>query len=190
MDESTRKEARKQGVAARNSLNELEKENYSAKICDTVRTLPEYRNAETILMYKWTQSEVRLNRLEEYAAADGKTLVYPLCVSDTEMVAVEPGAGAAAWKTGAFGITEPVVSKGTIIGPKEIDLALCPCSAFDEECSRMGMGAGYYDRYLAKCSSATFASVAYEAQKSDNLPVNDYDVRMNMVITESAVYRA
>ena len=185
-----RKETRKQGISARESLSDQERADYSALICDTVRALPEYQQAEKILAYKWTKGEARLTKLETYARRDGKTLCYPLCVSDTEMVAVEPGEGRNAWRKGAYGIKEPVVSEGRIPGPLEFDLVICPCSTFDEQCNRMGMGAGYYDRYLPKCKNAAVIAVAFEAQKSDPLPVNEWDRPMDAVVTESAVYRA
>ncbi|MBR0373620.1 MAG: 5-formyltetrahydrofolate cyclo-ligase [Mogibacterium sp.] len=187
---SSRKEIRKQGIAAREGLTDEERVGYSGLICDAVRALPEYRNAKTILSYKWTKGEVRLTKLETYAKQDGKTLCFPLCVSDTEMVAIEPGKGRGAWRKGAYGIKEPVAAAGVIAGPQEIDLVICPCSTFDEECNRMGMGAGYYDRYLPKCTNAAVIAVAFEAQKSEALPVNEWDKKMEAVVTESAVYRA
>lgn len=185
-----RKAVRKSGIEARNSLTEEEKVSYSAAICEQVISLPEYQNAKTVLLYKWTKGETRLEELEKAAAADGKRVLYPLCVSDTEMAAIEPGKGKNAWRTGAYGITEPDSQYGTIAEPEEIDLVICPCTTFDENCHRMGIGAGYYDRYLAKCTNAAAVAVAFEVQKSAVIHVNDYDVPMEAVVTETSLYRA
>ena len=184
-----RKAARRAGIEARNSLKEEEKVSYSAAICERVISLPEYQNAKTVLLYKWTKGEARLDDLEKAAEVDGKRILYPLCVSDTEMVAIEPGKGKQAWHTGTYGITEPVAQYGTIADPKEIELVICPCTAFDENCHRMGMGAGYYDRYLVKCTNAVEVAVAYEVQKSAAIPANDDDVSMEAVVTETSLYR-
>lgn len=45
-----------------------------------------------------------------------------------------------------------VREKSELVLPEKIDLVICPCTVFDEEGSRMGMGAGYYDRFLPLCS--------------------------------------
>lgn len=183
-----KKAVRRAGIRARNSLTEEEKASHSAAVCERIVSLPEYQNAKTVLLYKWTRSETRLDNLEKAAAADGKRILYPLCVSSTEMAAVEPGKGRSAWRSGAYGIAEPVAQYGTIADPEEIDLVICPCAAFDENCNRMGMGAGYYDRYLARCTNAAAIAAAYEVQKSPVIPVNDHDVPMKAVVTETSLY--
>ena len=62
------------------------------------------------------------------------------------MAALAPK-GEDAWREGSYGIMEPVMEKSQMVQPEDIDLILCPCTAFDEDCNRMGMGGGYYDRY-------------------------------------------
>ena len=87
-----------------------------------------------------------------------------------------------------FGIMEPVREKSMEIPPEEIDLVICPCTVFDENCGRMGMGAGFYDRYLAKCVNAHIAAVAFEVQKADSIPMEPWDKPMEMVFTEAGIY--
>jgi len=65
---------------------------------------------------------------------------------------------------------------------------ICPCTVFDERGGRMGMGAGFYDRYLGKCSMAHVVSVAFECQKTDRISMEPWDKSMEFVFTESAVY--
>ena len=76
------------------------------------------------------------------------------------------------------------------IRPEEIDLVICPCTVFDEAGGRMGMGAGFYDRYLPRCVNARIAAVAFEAQKADCVPMEAWDRPMDLVFTEKAVYCA
>ena len=96
--------------------------------------------------------------------------------------------GQTAWKKGAFGIMEPVRENSIEIAPKELDMIICPCTVFDEHGGRMGMGAGYYDRYLTKCTKTYVTAVAFEVQKTDYVPIEEWDVRMDMVFTEKDVY--
>ena len=105
------------------------------------------------------------------------------------MAAFLPG-GEDAWTTGYCGIQEPVPEKSVLVQPEDIDLVICPCTVFDESCNRMGMGAGFYDRYLERCPNAKVMSVAFECQKTKQVPVNVWDVPMGLTVTELDVYRA
>ena len=179
---------RSRKIKARNALTEEERAAKSEDICAAVAGTGNWKNARRILMYKWTRGEVRLDRLEQIGEEQGKELIYPLCISDTEMVAVLPGPGADAWKSGYCGILEPDPDRGTVIPPEDIDLVVCPCSSFDEDCNRMGMGGGFYDRYLPGCTHADYIAAAFEVQKSVGIPVGRYDIPVDCVVTEKTCY--
>ena len=186
---SLKKDLRKNRIQAREALSEAERIAKSYDICKNIVNSPEYAAAETIFVYKWVRGEVRLDDLEAAAGRDGKRLVYPVCISRTEMIAVEPGKGEGAWKeSGSFGIREPDPEKGKVIIPAEIDLVICPCSSFDEEGRRLGMGGGYYDRFLPKCRNAAVVGAAFEAQRAESVPCDLLDRRMDGVITEEGIY--
>ena len=103
------------------------------------------------------------------------------------MLALEP-AGRGSWKTGSFGIPEPDPTLCRQAGPAEIDLVVCPCTAFDEGCMRIGMGGGYYDRFLPLCRNAAVVAAAFDCQKAPAVPCCGTDIRMDAVFTETAVY--
>ena len=173
-------------IRARDSLSAGDRREKSERIVQRVLQSREFQDAKTVMLYRATRGEVRLDGLE--AEARGKRLVYPRCVSGTEMVALLPR-GEDAWETGYAGIQEPVPEKSQVIPPEEIDLVLCPCTVFDEDCGRMGMGAGFYDRFLERCPNADIAAVAFEAQKVDKVPTEAWDRPMDAVFTEEAAYR-
>jgi len=181
---------RSSAIKARNALTEEERIERSARICRKVFELPEYHKAKTVMLYKWTRGEVKLDELEEGGAFhDGhKTLLYPLCMDDGIMVAIRPGGGEDSWALGAFGITEPVREKGEVIQPEKIDLIICPVAGFDEKLNRLGMGSGYYDRFLPLCTKAAKIGVAFEVQRLDAIPAEPHDIKMDMVITETHAY--
>ena len=178
---------RKAGIAARDALSPEERVHFSKSIVRRILESEEFQSAETILIYRAVRGEVRLEALEEAAE---KRLLYPLCISKTEMIALQPQKGEEGWKKGAFGIPEPVRELSLEIPPEKIDLVICPCTVFDEACGRMGMGAGYYDRYLKKCVNAHIVSVAFEVQKADRIEMQPWDQPMEKVFTEAAVYTA
>ena len=105
------------------------------------------------------------------------------------MEAIEPGQEEGSWVSGYMGIMEPVREKGTIVPPEDIDLVVAPCSAFDDECRRCGQGGGFYDRYLPKCTNADMIAVAFEVQKAEEIPTDEYDFAVPAVATEKRLIR-
>ena len=203
MNQQERQNLRKSRIAARDALSAEDRDRLSKSIVSRILASPVFRQAKTILIYKGIRGEVRLEALEEAVSAGvaspseeavgadfaEKRLVYPLCISKTEMIALEPQ-GEDSWKDGYCGIREPVREKSVEIRPEEIDLVICPCTVFDEAGGRMGMGAGFYDRYLPRCTNAHIVAVAFEAQKADCVPMEPWDRPMDLVFTEKAVYCA
>lgn len=175
-------------IRARDSLSAEDRREKSERIIQRVIQSSEFQSAKTVMLYRAVRGEARLDGLETSPEARGKRFVYPRCVSGTEMIALLPR-GADSWETGYAGIQEPIPEKSQVIAPEEIDLVLCPCTVFDEGCRRMGMGAGFYDRFLERCPNADIAAVAFEAQKTDAVPAEDWDRPMDAVFTEEAAYR-
>ncbi len=90
-----------------------------------------------------------------------------------------------------YGIMEPTTSER--IPAQSLDLIFVPLIAFDEQCNRLGMGEGYYDRTLAfrlnkDIPHPILIGLAYEFQKIDEVPVERWDVPMDFVITEKGIY--
>ena len=183
-----RKELRRKKILARNSYSETERQELSCQIVEHILTSPEFQPAKNIMIYKGIRGEVRLEALEEACSAQEKQLLYPLCISDSEMIALLP-ADETAWAPGYCGILEPILERSVEILPEEIDMVICPCTVFDEQGGRMGMGAGFYDRFLPKCTKAIVAAVAFECQKAEEIPLEDWDVRMDLIYTEKTTYR-
>lgn len=178
-----KKHLRRRCIAARKALPPEKRVAYDAAICIRIAGSTLWKNAKTILSYVAVRGEPSLSGLEALAKEQGKTLCYPFCINDHEMIALHP-TGNGAWRKGMFDIPEPIPERSETVAPESIDLALCPGTAFDEQRHRMGMGAGYYDRFLPKCSKASIAAVVYEIQKLDELPCEPWDVPMQTIFTE------
>jgi 5-formyltetrahydrofolate cyclo-ligase len=93
-------------------------------------------------------------------------------------------------KRNRYNIPEP---KGTTTCPADqLDVILLPLVAFDSQCNRLGMGAGFYDRTLASHSTRKPLRVglAHELQKVAPLPTDPWDVPLHSIITDRRTYRA
>lgn len=95
-------------------------------------------------------------------------------------------AGRAALKTGTFGIPEP--SAGAPTAGNVFDLILVPGLAFDLGGGRLGRGRGFYDRFLA-ASQGIRAGICFDDQIVARVPLEPHDLRMDFVVTPSAIYR-
>ena len=93
------------------------------------------------------------------------------------------------WEIGAYDIKAPIAERSRPVQPEEIDVVLVPCVGFDRKGGRMGHGAGYYDRYLPKCTKATAVLVAFDAQELDGLEQEPTDYKIYTVVTESGIIR-
>lgn len=93
-----------------------------------------------------------------------------------------------------YNIPEPVATPHNLLAADALDLVLLPLVGFDAKGNRLGMGAGYYDRtfaFLQKMSRPAkpyLAGLAYELQKIDTLVPENWDVKLDCVITEKSIY--
>ena len=180
-----RSRIRKEKKQARSALSPDERERKSLQAVERLAASEAFRAAKTVMLYDHVGGELSLDSLLTHPAAAGKRFCYPLVLSKTEMIAMVPGA----WQIGAYGIREPVRELSEEVPPEEIDLVICPGTAFDPACNRMGMGGGYYDRWLPRCVRAHVVLAAFEVQKVESLPTDEWDRPVEQVFTEDAVYQ-
>ncbi len=179
---------RKGSIRIRNAMSDSQRAARSQKIVQCIAESAEFKRAHIIMSYRAMKGEVDLSALDEIATKTNKKIAYPLCVNSTEMVALQPN-NQSSWKKGAYGIFEPNPEDAIMVQPEEIDLVLCPCTAFDEDCNRLGMGAGYYDRFLRQCKNATITAVAFALQKSPNVMMEEHDQKMDQIFSNNRIYR-
>ena len=90
-------------------------------------------------------------------------------------------------KINKFGIPEPVSSR--IFYP---DVLLVPLVAYDGNLNRLGYGGGFYDRYIQKIDKIKKVikiGLAFSFQKIKSIPINQYDKRLDFIITEKEILR-
>lgn len=98
------------------------------------------------------------------------------------------------WKKGEvlvlnkLGIPEPLKSKKIIP-----TIILVPLLAFDKDKNRIGYGKGYYDKYLNRFLKSNkkilTVGVAFSFQKYHKLPTNNYDHKLDFIITEKGLIK-
>jgi len=85
-----------------------------------------------------------------------------------------------------MGIQEPLSDAPEVVPW----LVLVPMLAFDNSCRRLGYGAGFYDRTLARLRARAeplAVGLAFEAQEVERVPVAEGDEPLDQVVTEKTV---
>ena len=184
-----KKRQRAEAYSRRRSLTEEERAAKSAAICCFLQEIPALCAAETVFSYAASPVEANLDEINQDLTAQGKKVCFPLCYRDGIMQAVLPAPNdPQAWSRGAFGIREPVLERSSVVAPEEIDVVLVPCVAFDDRGGRCGHGKGYYDRFLEGISpNALKIMIAFDVQKTDEVAMEETDVRMDLVVTEKGI---
>ncbi len=183
-----KKAIRDQRLAARRALTAAEAAEKSAAICAAATALPEFERASAVLTY--------------VASKDNEVDTQPLILRLLEgsrpvLVPVTLGKGQMRWSRlesmdelapTAFGVLEPRGDYRRDMAPPPDSLVLVPGLAFTESGWRIGYGGGYFDRFLAEFSGRKIA-VAYALQLIPEMPVEAHDIPMDLIVTESRVYR-
>jgi 5-formyltetrahydrofolate cyclo-ligase len=165
----------------------------SRLIWDKLLGLDAFARARTVMMYLDIGNEVRTRDYVLRLWQLGKRVVVPYCAAhELHLFLLESMDELA---PGTWQILEPTPEWRSRperrIEAAELDLIIVPGAAFDRKGDRLGLGKGYYDRLLRQVRpEAVKIAVAFECQMVDEIPTLDHDVRMDMVVTEKAVYSA
>ncbi|MGL5540854.1 MAG: 5-formyltetrahydrofolate cyclo-ligase [Erysipelotrichaceae bacterium] len=162
-------EIRKRLIEKRATLSHDERVAFSKSINRFVEPL--LADVQTIGIYVPFKGEVLLD------LPANKTYCAPLIEGDTMQFAKINGL----WKQNRFGIEEPFNS--TLCVP---ELLLIPLVAYTSKGDRLGMGKGFYDRYLAHYTGKR-VGIAYSFQKCDCIMVNNWDEKLHFVVNEEGI---
>lgn len=175
-----KKELRKQIRAAKKAVPFCEKCSRSAPIMQQVESLPQFKEAQTVLLYWSMEDEVQTHDFVNRWYKE-KTLLLP-CV-DGDDLRLRQYTGPECLKEGEqFGIGEPTGPEFTDL--ERVEMIIVPGVAFDRTGNRMGRGRGFYDRLLKSTPRAFKVGVAFNFQMVERVPTEDFDVPMDAVLTE------
>ncbi|MEG1914992.1 MAG: 5-formyltetrahydrofolate cyclo-ligase [Acidaminococcaceae bacterium] len=173
---------RKQLKSLRKQFNLLEITAWNQTLATQILESAAYHEASSLLGYLSFGQEASMDLVLQQALADGKIVCVPEILTETTIQAVQLS-DLQAVTVGKYGIRTPL-SSTRIVCASKLDLVLVPGLGFSKEGKRLGMGAGYYDRFLPQVPPAQIVGVCYQAQICDNIPVNENDVKMAYLVTE------
>lgn len=175
---------RREFLRKRRRLPENEWNARSRCVQDRFLHLPEYRHARCILTYAHFDREVRTDDIIRKALRDGKIVCIPF--TDWERRMITPGRILDPGEIRTVRIVpEPVPFRP--VSPDIIDLVIVPGVVFDVEGNRIGMGGGYFDRFLPSLrKDACRLSLVFDFQiRRTRLPADLHDIPVQLVLTET-----
>ncbi len=132
------------------------------------------------------RSEVDIRPLMSALLEKGARLCLPVVMDKSTLEFRQLLRGAALVETG-FGTVGP----GPEAAVLEPQLMLVPLAAFDGTGHRIGYGAGYYDRAIARLRAAgrppRLIGIAFDVQEVDAVPHDTHDIAMPAILTESGL---
>lgn len=179
-----KKSLRKSALAARRSLTVEARQKASEAIVQRLLSEEAYQRAKTVFAYAAMPEEVQLNAFLQKALEDGKLVGIPLITGKGTMEAVRLQR-LEDLAPDAYGILSVAKEHRVLLDPKEINLVAVPGVAFDRSGGRLGMGAGFYDRFLSeKATIAQRIALTFECQLVEQVPVEPHDAFVDIILTE------
>ncbi|NTU41707.1 MAG: 5-formyltetrahydrofolate cyclo-ligase [Nitrospirales bacterium] len=180
-------EIRKEVLLRRDSLSQETRGLKDARIRTTLISLPEFREAGTVLLYASFRREADTLCIISHCLSIGKKVILPRVDRENTALILYEVRAMYELSRGYMGIPEPLLPEERRRDVTDSDLIVVPGVAFDRNCNRLGYGKGFYDRLLQDKGDRKVVALAYTDQILDALPAEPHDVQMDLVVTDEEV---
>ncbi len=177
----TKKEYRNYAKTLRENID-IEKISFS--ICKNIKNMDFYKKSQNILGFYPFNSEVSLIELYK---DNSKNWFLPSIEINEKNMFIHPYKYGDKLVKNYYKVFEPINFKENNI--ERIDLVFAPALMADKNGFRLGYGAGYYDRFLPLLKNSCIKIVPIpEILFTENLPSDDFDIPVNIVVSEKNIY--
>ena len=187
MTHPSKQSIRKKNIRQRSALPKDVQLAASQAICQHLQHWAPFQHATHIALYQAVHGEIDLKALWHQASLDNKHYYLPRINENLTLSFITTTQGAPC-HINRFGIEEPLSPPGDLLLPEKFDMIMLPVVAFDKTGTRLGMGAGYYDRTLTDIQGPLLVGIAYECQREVDLQVDPWDIPLQVIITETGVH--
>lgn len=184
-----RDELRKQLVSARRQLSDAQVLEFSSAISNRLLSLIE--PSSSVAGYLPLGNEVRIDSVLRTVRQQLCKTYVPVMQKNRQMVFAKIDDETVLIKN-SFGILEPDLATSETLHAERLDIVLVPLVGFDQECQRMGMGGGYYDRAFEANRAAPdnikkplLIGVAFDVQQTASVMPDWWDVPLDLIVTET-----
>ncbi|MDD1659449.1 MAG: 5-formyltetrahydrofolate cyclo-ligase [Methanomicrobiales archaeon] len=168
----------------REAMTPAERLDKSRRICGCILDL--IRDGETVMVYSSKELEVNTRFLIGALIASGNPVIVPIIVREDVSLRLSYLNDPSVLVLSTFGVPEPIGSE-IPARPENVDTIILPMLGYDREGGRLGYGAGYYDRFLARNPRIRRIGIAFSCQEADKIPCDENDIHMNLIITDEGI---
>ena len=177
-------------LRARAELTATERAEASRRISENLLIALERQNIKigaVVLSYAAFGDEADPSLCAEKLRQNGIRVAYPRILPGSQMEALVPD-DETTMVPDSYGIPTPLPEQSEWVQPEDLATVLVPCVGFDKCGRRLGHGAGYYDRFLARCPDVPRILVAFSAQELPEVAVGPYDLPIHAIVTEEGIW--
>ncbi|HEY0146140.1 MAG TPA: 5-formyltetrahydrofolate cyclo-ligase [Methylovirgula sp.] len=181
-DASSKAALRAEALARRSRVTEAEAKAFAVHLGEAGGAFAADRGAKIASVFWAINDEVATLPLLEGLAALGITIALPVMRGFGKPLEFRAWAPGAALNEAKWGIMEP--PEAPEVFP---DLVFIPLAAFDRAGNRLGYGAGFYDRTLARLRAKqqiAAVGVGYAVQEFPTIPAEVTDEKLDYVLTD------
>lgn len=160
---------------------------WSSDIAANLFSTDDWKQADTIAVTISRGTEVDTKAIIEKGWEEGKLIVVPKCEPKLKDMTFRVLESFDQLEVVYYGLLEPMENETKAVSSSEINLILVPGLAYNQKGYRIGFGGGYYDRFLSKYDGRTAALAFQEVQLVEELPIEEFDIPVNMIITNEQV---
>lgn len=185
---SLKKLLRNEALARRDALALDYRIEMSLQIAETGARELDLVPGDVVSAFMPMRSEVDVRPLMAAMAQKGGRICVPAILDKTTIEFRELVRGAPMIDMG-FGTVGPG-PEAAVLDPV---LMLVPLAAFDGQGNRIGYGAGYYDRAIARLKAKgmtpRLVGIAFDCQQVEAVPFEPHDMPLDAMLTESGLRR-
>ena len=176
--------AQKRNLIKKNSSMEFNNNTFN----DLIKCI-NFETIENVASFISIRSEISTNQLNKKIIELKKTLTFPVIENNSNELIFKKCNPKNNLKLGKFNIPEPVNKNGKLLP----ELFFVPCLGFDMNGYRLGYGGGFYDKTFAKFKKLNLqfytVGFAFDDQKQTNIPKENFDYKLDFVLTEKQLYK-
>jgi 5-formyltetrahydrofolate cyclo-ligase len=183
----SKKEIRERIKKKREKLSKEEVKERSSLIFSNLLIVPAFFRSEVVHLYISSKNnEVDTHNIIRWLLKEKKRVVVPVVDVETKTMRHSEIFSLSELAVNPYGIYEPKLEQP--VKTSELDCIIIPALAVDRKGNRVGFGGGFYDRFLQNVQLPTIA-LAYEFQLLEELPVEEFDVKISAIVTENQIIK-
>jgi 5-formyltetrahydrofolate cyclo-ligase len=181
-----KQELREKALAERQQISAREWKSKSELIISSLRHADFYKTAKTVHTYISMnhRREVCTDGLLENLLNAEKKAVVPIINFEDESLTHSQICSLSDLKKNKWGVAEP--KHVNPVDVEDLDVIIVPMVAADRAGNRLGYGRGFYDRFLSE-TGATKAGLVFDAFLFDEIPTEEFDEKLDVIISEEEV---